>query len=72
MVGTGADSAAFASSRKAQINHEVPVHHTPVPVTYFVRAPHPPSERRTDAGQLPPWLLGVAFEGDDPLWTMIR
>ncbi|TQJ48105.1 hypothetical protein FBY34_7556 [Streptomyces sp. SLBN-115] len=30
-------------------------------MTYFVRAPHPPSERRTDAGQLPPWLLGVAF-----------
>jgi hypothetical protein len=30
-------------------------------VTYFVRAPHPPSERQTDAGQLPPWLLGVAF-----------
>lgn len=30
-------------------------------MTYFVSAPHPPSERRTDAGQLPPWLLGVAF-----------
>lgn len=30
-------------------------------MTYFVRAPHPPSERQTDAGQLPPWLLGVAF-----------
>lgn len=30
-------------------------------MTYFVNAPHPPSERRTDAGQLPPWLLGVAF-----------
>jgi hypothetical protein len=30
-------------------------------MAYFVRAPHPPSERRTDAGQLPPWLLGVAF-----------
>lgn len=32
-------------------------------MTYFVRAPHPPSERRTDAGQLPPWLLGVAIFG---------
>ena len=32
-------------------------------MTYFVRAPHPPSEPRTDAGQLPPWLLGVAFSG---------
>ncbi len=32
-------------------------------MTYFVRAPHPPSERRTDAGQLPPWLLGVAISG---------
>ncbi len=32
-------------------------------VTYFVRAPHPPSERQTDAGQLPPWLLGVALFG---------
>lgn len=30
-------------------------------MTYCVRAPHPPSERRTDAGQLPPWLLGVAL-----------
>jgi hypothetical protein len=30
-------------------------------VTYFVRAPHPPSERWTDAGQLPPWLPGVAM-----------
>ncbi len=28
-------------------------------VTYLEGAPHPPSERRTDAGQLPPWLLGV-------------
>jgi len=32
-----------------------------LPVTYFLRAPHPPSERQTDAGQLPPWLLGVAL-----------
>ncbi len=32
-------------------------------MTYFVRAPHPPSERQTDAGQLPPWLLGVALFG---------
>jgi hypothetical protein len=24
-------------------------------------APHPPSERQTDAGQLPPWLLGVVL-----------
>ncbi len=30
-------------------------------MTYFESAPHPPSERQTDAGQLPPWLLGVAF-----------
>lgn len=30
-------------------------------VAYFGSAPHPPSERQTDAGQLPPWLLGVAF-----------
>lgn len=37
------------------------MHRSPVCVTYFVSAPHPPSERRTDAGQLPPWLLGVAF-----------
>lgn len=37
------------------------MHRTPLCVTYFVSAPHPPSERRTDAGQLPPWLLGVAF-----------
>lgn len=34
-------------------------------MAYFVSAPHPPSERRTDAGQLPPWLLGVAFSGGD-------
>lgn len=39
------------------------MHRTPFPVTYFVGAPHPPSERRTDAGQLPPWLLGVALFG---------
>ena len=37
------------------------MHRTPVRVAYFGSAPHPPSERRTDAGQLPPWLLGVAF-----------
>jgi hypothetical protein len=30
-------------------------------VTYCVSAPHPPSERRTDAGRLPPWLPGVAM-----------
>jgi len=30
-------------------------------VTYFVSAPHPPSERWTDAGRLPPWLPGVAM-----------
>lgn len=35
-----------------------PVH---PPVTYCVRAPHPPSERWTDAGRLPPWLPGVAL-----------
>ncbi len=28
---------------------------------YFKCAPHPPSERRTDAGRLPPWLPGVAL-----------
>ena len=33
----------------------------PSPVTYCVRAPHPPSERRTDAGRLPPWLPGVVM-----------
>ena len=27
---------------------------------YFISAPHPPSERLTDAGRLPPWLPGVA------------
>lgn len=32
-----------------------------LPMPYFGCAPHPPSERRTDAGQLPPWLPGVAF-----------
>ncbi|GGU86282.1 hypothetical protein GCM10010498_50590 [Streptomyces cavourensis] len=51
---------APGSAGKAQINHDVPVHRTPVPVTYFECAPHPPSERWTDAGQLPPWLPGVA------------
>lgn len=49
------------SSRKAQINHADPVHRAPFPVTYCVSAPHPPSERRTDAGRLPPWLPGVAM-----------
>lgn len=29
------------------------MHRTGYPVTYFESAPHPPSERRTDAGQLP-------------------
>ena len=33
-------------------------------MTYFVCAPHPPSERRTDAGRLPPWLPGVAMFRD--------
>jgi hypothetical protein len=51
------------SSRKAQVNREVPVHGIASPVAYFVSAPHPPSERQTDAGQLPPWLLGVALFG---------
>lgn len=32
-------------------------------MTYFVGAPHPPSERWTDAGRLPPWLPGVAMSG---------
>ncbi|GFH66455.1 hypothetical protein Sdia_25130 [Streptomyces diastaticus subsp. diastaticus] len=52
---------ARETSRKAQINRVVPVHHDGYPVTYFESAPHPPSERRTDAGQLPPWLPGVVF-----------
>lgn len=41
-------------------------------MTYFVRAPHPPSGRRTDAGQLPPWLPGVATSGagDDSAMTV--
>ncbi|MFJ2218203.1 hypothetical protein ACIQVO_38395 [Streptomyces sp. NPDC101062] len=30
-------------SRKAQINREVPVPGAEMPVTYFVRAPHPPA-----------------------------
>jgi hypothetical protein len=59
---TEVDSAQ--SSRKAQINHVVPVPGGGLPVTYFVGAPHPPSERQTDAGQLPPWLLGVALFTD--------
>ncbi|GHF30028.1 hypothetical protein GCM10018772_64410 [Streptomyces fumanus] len=58
-IEPSADSPA--SSKKAQINHAVPVPGGTPPVTYFVSAPHPPSERLTDAGQLPPWLLGVAF-----------
>lgn len=37
------------------------MHRAPYPVTYCVRAPHPPSERRTDAGRLPPWLPGVVM-----------
>lgn len=37
------------------------MHQAPSPVTYCVRAPHPPSERRTDAGRLPPWLPGVVM-----------
>lgn len=37
------------------------MHPAPYPVTYCVRAPHPPSERRTDAGRLPPWLPGVVM-----------
>ncbi|GGN59266.1 hypothetical protein GCM10012285_56230 [Streptomyces kronopolitis] len=37
------------------------MHRAPYPVTYCVRAPHPPSERQTDAGRLPPWLPGVVM-----------
>lgn len=40
------------------------MHPAPYPVTYCVRAPHPPSERRTDAGRLPPWLPGVVMSAD--------
>jgi hypothetical protein len=61
MGGNRADSRGLPKLRKSSANREVPVHLTPLPVTYFVGAPHPPSERRTDAGQLPPWLLGVAM-----------
>lgn len=43
------------------MNHAVLVPVGQRRVTYCVRAPHPPSERQTDAGQLPPWLLGVAL-----------
>ena len=32
-------------------------------MSYFKSAPYPPSERRTDAGRLPPWLPGVAMSG---------
>jgi hypothetical protein len=47
--------------KKAQTDRAVPVPGNRLTVTYCIRAPHPPSERRTDAGQLPPWLLGVAL-----------
>lgn len=39
--------------KNPRINRAVPVPGDGLPVTYFVRAPHPPSERQTDAGQLP-------------------
>ena len=61
--GSQAEVGSAQSSRKAQINHVVQVPGDGLPVTYFVGAPHPPSERQTDAGQLPPWLLGVALFG---------
>ncbi|GGX94354.1 hypothetical protein GCM10010324_45230 [Streptomyces hiroshimensis] len=58
--GRGGQGRVPQSSRKPQINHVVSVPRAGHPVTYFLSAPHPPSERQTDAGRLPPWLPGVA------------